>query len=81
MMIEHNIPIPKPNGGKGRKLSAETETALKMKPGDSVYCPTETLLKRISGFFYARKLAHVTRKEGDGYRVWRVDGRKVKKSA
>lgn len=64
--IDKGIPIP-----GSRKYSELTEAALKMEIGDSVFI--ENGLKqdghnmgRATGFKFS------VRKEGDGYRVWRV---------
>jgi hypothetical protein len=78
LKIEQNIPIPSPRGGPGRQTSEETKLALKMKPGDSILCPNEVIYRRIIKALSSHKLSYVSRRTDDGYRVWRVDGRKPK---
>ena len=78
LKIERNIPIPSRGSGPGRHASEETKLALKMKPGDSILCPNEVIYKRIIKALSNNKLSYVSRRTDDGYRVWRVDGRKSK---
>lgn len=78
LKIERNIPIPNRGSGPGRNASEETKLALKMKPGDSILCPNEVIYKRIIKALSNNKLSYVSRRTDDGYRVWRVDGRKSK---
>ena len=79
--IDRDIPLPPRNNGSGRIMSEETKMALSMKPGDSIFCPTATLYRRIVHAMRSRKLSYTTRKVEDGYRIWRVDGRKLQKAA
>ena len=79
LQIEHNIPIPAINKGTGRAMSEETRLALKMKPGDSILCPTGRIYMRIISALRSRSLSYVSRKVEGGYRVWRTDGRKAPK--
>lgn len=81
MKIEQNIPIPNRAFGPGRKMSEEGKIALKMKPGDSIFCPTETEYYRVTSVLRRRKLAYTQRKIEGGYRVWRIDGRTLPKAA
>jgi hypothetical protein len=81
LKIEQNVPIPAINKATGRTMSEETRLALKMKPGDSIFCPTGRIYMRIVSAMRNRKLAYATRKVDGGYRVWRVDGRMLAKSA
>ena len=76
MKIENNVPLPT-DGARGRKPSEESELALKMRPGDSLLCYD----KRIIRVMAKKGIKYVSRKEGEGWRVWRLDGRKVRKSA
>jgi len=78
LKIERNIPIPNRGSGPGRNASEETKLALKMRPGDSILCPNEVIYKRIIKALSNNKVSYVSRRTDDGYRVWRVDGRKSK---
>jgi len=80
MKIENNVPLPT-DGARGRKASKESELALKMRPGDSLLCFDKMIYKRIIRVMAKKGIKYVSRKEGDGWRVWRLDGRKVRKSA
>jgi hypothetical protein len=81
LKIEHNIPLPTNGFGGGRPMSEETYIALKMKPGDSILCPTERIYMRIVNTFRRRKIVFTSRKVEGGYRVWRVDGRTLPKAS
>lgn len=81
LKIEQNIPIPAINKATGRAMSEETRLALKMKPGDSIFCPTGRIYMRIVSAMRNRKLAYATRKVEGGYRVWRIDARTLPKAA
>ena len=78
LKIERNIPIPNRGNGPGRPASEETKLVLKMKPGDSLLCPNEVIYKRVIKSMSNNKLSYLSRRTDDGYRVWRVDGRKSK---
>lgn len=74
MKIEKGIPIPKGNGPQpGRKPSHHYPLG-KMNIGDSFLCHDD--LKTISNRTQVHRRRYGTlfqiRKEGDGYRVWRV---------
>ena len=81
LKIEQNIPLPVININTGRAMSDETRVALKMKPGDSVLCPTAKIYKRIVTALRNRKLSYASRRVEGGYRVWRTDGRRTTKTA
>lgn len=72
--IERNIPIPS-RTGPGRKKSPESELALSMRPGDSVFCPDHKVYKRITKTLWHNNLKYVSRACDGGWRVWRIDGR------
>lgn len=82
MQIERNIPLPKRATGPGRKMSLESELALKMKPGDSILCPNDAAYRRIIKTLWKHNRAYASRKTETGYhRVWRIDGRTLPKAA
>lgn len=70
-VIEKGVQIPKRNGA--RRLKVISATAEKLEPGDSFYVKSNKNLG--SGLFYIRRKypdrIYVTRREGDGHRVWR----------
>ena len=81
LTIEKNVPMPERGFGPGRKMSEEGRIALKMKPGDSVFCPTDQAYYRVVATLRRRKLAYRQRKVEGGYRVWRIDARTLPKAA
>ena len=81
LTIEQNVPLPSRAAGTGRKMTTESQLALKMKPGDSILCPDEVVYKRIIKTLWKNNRAYASRKTPDGFRVWRVDGRTLAKAA
>ena len=81
MQIEQNIPIPTRGFGPGRKMSTESQLALKMKPGDSILCPNENVYKRVIKALWKNNRPYTSRRTENGFRVWRVDGRTLSKAA
>ena len=79
LKIDHNVPLPARAHKRGRQPSQETQLALKMKPGDSILCPDRAIYRRITKALSNNKRAYVSRLTEEGYRVWRVDGRKSPK--
>jgi hypothetical protein len=75
--IQKNIPVPARGYGRGRQLSSESEIALKMKPGDSVLCPNEVIYRRVIKCLSNYKRPYTSRRSPEGFRVWRIDGRKA----
>ena len=82
LTIEQNIPLPSRAAGTGRKMSMESQLALKMKPGDSILCPNEGIYRRIIKTLWKNNRPYASRKTDTGcYRVWRIDGRTLAKVA
>ena len=79
--IEHDVPLPTRGFSGGRPMSEEAQLSLKMRPGDSIFCPTERIYFRVTTVLRRRKLAYTARKVEGGYRVWRIDGRTLPKAA
>lgn len=68
--IEKNVPIPdriynQVEGEWARIIDQMTE-------GDSVWISNERDAKRLYQAMHNRKIKSATRKEGSGYRVWRL---------
>jgi len=74
MKIEKNIPIPA-RQKTGKPMSVESKTALKMKPGESVFIPERKMYMRLISALRKANLSYVSRAVDGGWRIWRVDGR------
>ena len=75
LKIERNVPIPPRNAGKrrGRAMSKESQLALSMKCGDSIYTEDTKVFMRIKKAMQTAEMGIATRTEGDGHRIWRVN--------
>ena len=72
--IERNIPVHAEAGRRGRPTSALGQVIRKMQPGESVVVPSSSARSTAVKIARDNGLKVVTRREGDGFRVWRVEG-------
>jgi hypothetical protein len=74
LKIEKDVPIPPRKATrKGRKMSDESQLALSMKCGDSVFVQCKKILARIKKAMQSREMGVATRTEENGTRLWRVN--------